>query len=117
MLERRDVEIAHQDAFMALGHAALAEPCLELIDELELVGEFLVDLGVRLVTARRHIEIVNGDGLLAGNRHRDVAAVVLAAERLGRLREEGSLGNDGDAVIALLAELGDMLVARVPDGA
>jgi hypothetical protein len=46
-----------------------------------------------------------------------VAAVVLAAKRLRRLREEGSLRYDGDAVIALLAEFGDMLVPRIPDGA
>ena len=34
---------------MPLGHTVLAEPVLELVDELELVGEFLVDLGIRLI--------------------------------------------------------------------
>ena len=57
-----------------------------LVEEGELVGEFRIDLGVGLVAAGRHVEIVQRDriaqpGALA-ERHRDMAAIGLAAEAL-----------------------------------
>jgi hypothetical protein len=70
------------------------------------VGELHVDGGVRLVAAGRDIEIVHGHriaqpGLLA-ERHRNVAAVGLAAIIVDRDRLERQAREHRDAVIALL---------------
>src|SRR5262245_41747059 len=61
VLERRNVEITDHD------RARVARPQIgtadELVQEAELVREFWIDFGVRLVAARRHIEIVHLDRL------------------------------------------------------
>ena len=57
VLKRRDVEIADQDRG-SRPRLVLRGPVDHFIDEGKLVGEFDIDLGVRLVAARGDVEIV-----------------------------------------------------------
>src|SRR5215213_2365360 len=59
VLERRNVEITNRDRMMSGRHRAVREPPFELVEEAQLVREFGVDLGVRLIPSRWHIEIVD----------------------------------------------------------
>ena len=110
-LVRRDVEIAEEqrrDAGLGLRiHQA------EFLHEVELVAELRIDLRVRLVAAGRDVEIVDADAPVAdGQPRRQVPGVADGAEILAENVLEGPLRDGGDAVIALLAMQGDVLVAE-----
>ncbi len=80
VLERRDVEVADQDR-AARGARLAPNHARHLVEESELVGEFRVERGVGLVAAGGDVEIVDLEPRrLAGERHRDVAAIALVAE-------------------------------------
>ena len=83
------------------GAKSVAEPFGQRREHLELVAELRVQLGVGLVAARRHVEVVQLD--LARQPQAQVPAVVLAApgERLDLV--EGQLREHRHAVIAGLA--------------
>jgi hypothetical protein len=105
VLERRHVEVADQNCALVRGRAQLRH-AVKLVEEGELVGELLVDGRIGLVAAGRHIEIVHRDrvaqaGSLA-ERHRNVAAVGLAAIIVDRDALERQAREHRDAVIALL---------------
>ena len=90
----------------SFGARAQLRHAVQFVEEGELVGELHVDRGVRLVAAGRDIEIVHRDrvaqaGLLA-ERHRDMAAVGLAAIIVDRDALERQAREHRDAVIALL---------------
>ena len=78
-----------------------------LVEEVKLVLEFRIDLGIGLVAAGRHIEIMQRHGLVEAGalaqHHRDMAAIGLAAEVLQIDAVERPAREHGDAVIALLA--------------
>ncbi len=73
------------------------------------MAEFGVDVGVRLVAAGGHIEIVHGEGTVAHiDAGRDVPAVGNVAKAARCDLVERVFGDDGDPVIALLAVNGLM---------
>jgi len=57
VLERGNVQIADQHG--SLGPWLRGEPFCHLVDERQLVGKFIVELGIGLVAAGRHVEIMN----------------------------------------------------------
>ena len=76
---RCDIEIANQNRF-SIGLLAF-EPRLHLVEEGELMGEFLVYLGVWFVAAGRDIEIVDRDiAVPVADRDRRMTGILLAAE-------------------------------------
>ena len=93
-----------------------ARRAAHLVQEGELVGEFLVDVGVGLVAAGGDVEIVQrrrlGKPGLRADRHGDMAAVGLAAEAADVDCVERHPRDDGDAVIALLPVEREMGVAH-----
>src|ERR1044072_1639667 len=105
MLERGHVEVADQDGALAGGRTELLH-AVQFVKEGELVGEFLVDRRIRLVAAGRDVEIMHGDRVaqarLLAERHRDVAAVLLAAIIVDRDALERQAREHRDAVIAPL---------------
>jgi len=102
VLVRGDVEIAADE--LARGKARLGEPVAELGEEIELVAELAVDLGIGLVAAGRNVEIVHGERAAAEiDDGRDVPALLDAAEDATRHVGQRRARDDGDAVIALLA--------------
>ena len=115
VLERRHVEVAHQDgARMRRGSELRADA--HLVEKRQLVGEFGVDPGIGLVAARRHVKIMDRErvaqaGAFAQNR-RDVPAIASLAEDPHAGLVERQPGKHGDPVIALLAVEGRMHVAQ-----
>ena len=93
---RGDVKIADEHRFRT--RPEIGKPARHLVEEIELVGELVVDLRVRFVAAGRHVEIM--DAHAAGQARGDVAAVALLAEAALFDILERQFRNDGDAVIA-----------------
>ena len=84
VLQRRDVEVAHQHRAL-LAWRVVREPLRELVDEGELMREFVVDLGVRLVAARGYIEVVDRQGFAAKiDVGADMAGIAFAAKTAPR---------------------------------
>jgi hypothetical protein len=85
-----------------------------LVDEVELVTEFLVDRPVRLVAAGGYVEIVQAD--LLGRFFKDdremagIADAAIVAPVCQLMQRQA--GDGGDAVIALLAMDGDVFVTQ-----
>ena len=116
VFERRDIEIADDDAIAAARHRAIGEPVFEFVDELQLVGEFLVDRGVGFIAAGRHIEIVNDDRCRAAETAEIWRQSSLPQKcRTGYVLERQPR-HDGDAVIAGLPALGDVGIAELLQG-
>ena len=63
--------------------ASAFRPAFHFVEEFELVVELLIDRGIRLIATCRDIEIVQHEGMLAFDHSRNMAAIILAAERLG----------------------------------
>src|SRR6202035_1040964 len=82
----------------------------------ELVGELDVDLGIGLIAARRHVEVMHYRGIaqarLLAECHPDMPAVGLAAEIALVDRVERYARDDRDAVVALLPVERDVVVAE-----
>ncbi|CDX46437.1 hypothetical protein MPLDJ20_90013 [Mesorhizobium plurifarium] len=115
MLLRRDVQVADQDRcgrfIRARRHG------VHLVDEIELVAEFAVDLRVRLVAAGRDVEIMHQHRFAARlHPDRQMPAVVDLAETPLFHQLDRAAGDGGDAVIALLTVEQDVLVARLAEG-
>ena len=111
--KRRNIEVADEDG---AGPGDLRHDPPHLADEGKLVREFRVDLGVGLVAAGRHVEIMDGDRFSAMlDRCGDVAGVVLAAELPAVDAAERPTRDDGDAVIALLTVHCDVAVAGLAE--
>ena len=115
VLERRDVEVAHENrSGRVIGVGADG---IHLGDEIELVPEFPVDDRIGLVAAGRDIEIVQQDGRIAGRKaHRKMPAVLDLAEAPALDRLDRPARDRGDAVIALLPVHSDVLVTEPPEG-
>ncbi len=112
---RGDVEIAANQ--LAGFEALVAEPVFQLVEEVEFVPEFRVDLGVGLVAAGGNVDRVDRQRSAAPfDAGRDVAAVLYLAEDPARDIGERKARDDGDAVIALLAVHRVMGIARVGEG-
>src|SRR3984957_646863 len=80
------------------------------------MGELDVDLGVRLVAARRDIKIVKFEPLrLAAQDDMQMARVALGAKVPFGEGCERHARNDRDAVVTLLPVDRDMGIARVPE--
>ena len=114
VLEGRDVEVADQDRRRGIGPAPPA-PLPQLPQELQLVGEFVVELLVRHIAACRDIEIMDRDARggfgVRRESHGNVTGIRPAAHfHHGPLRK-GKTGQDRDAVIALLTRMNDMVIA------
>ena len=110
-----DVEIAAQKRRNVRLAACPHAP--HLLDEGELVGEFRIDLRVRLVAAGRYIEIVDADlGSVDIDPHGEMTRIADLAEILPDDVLEGPLRKGRDAVIALLPMNGDVLIAQRPEG-
>ena len=108
-LQRRHVEVADQD-HLAPAQAGGLGPGCHLAQELELVGELVVALRVRLVAALGHVEAVHlGPARQAGE---GVAPVIPAAPGAGAGLVELDPRQDGDAVVALLAVDHEMGIAE-----
>ncbi len=97
----RDVEVAQQDG-AALVVALGREPVGQGVDHVELVAELGVLVRVRDVAAGRDVEVVQLD--VAGQADDRVAALVDAAPVMGVAVGERHFRQNGDAVIAFLAE-------------
>src|SRR5262249_56057779 len=87
-----------------------------LVEERKLVREFRIELAVRQVAARGHIEIVYRDriaqsGAFAEHR-RDVSAIALAAEDLHLEALEGNARDDRHPMVALLSVERDVFIAE-----
>ena len=114
-----DVEVADQDARPPRRVAGDA-PGADGVEELQLVGEFRIGLGIGDVAAGRDVEIMDGDAgcgtgaLIEHDGH--VAGVIALAHRHCLLLGEGQLRDDGDAIIALVADEGLMDIARLRKG-
>ncbi len=88
MLQRRDIEIAHQhDGIAVLRFCVLANQFSHLVQEVELVGELDVELGIGNVAAGGDIEIVQLHAIRQGHAH--VAGMAFAAEILHAGLAEG----------------------------
>src|SRR5579863_3249427 len=113
VLERRDVEIADQDSALR-GNLGDPRPFLELIEEGELVGEFLIDGRIGLVAAGRHVEImhVQAIGAVAAEGDAHVTGVALVAKSALFVLLDRNARDDRDAVVALLAVDRDVPVAK-----
>ena len=107
VLARRDVEVADEDR--ALGRDR-REPGAELGEEVELVGELRVQPRVGQVAAGRDVEVVHDRA--RRQPRRDVARVAAGAEVAMPDLLERQAGEDGDAVVGLLAADDDMAVAE-----
>ena len=115
VLERRHIEIAHQNGALGFRRTQVRMRA-HLVQKRKLMLEFRIDLGIRLVAARRHVEIMQRDWIAQrcalAQRHRDMAAVGLAAEALHVNALERQAREHGDAVIALLPVERGVLVAE-----
>ncbi len=111
MLQRRDIEIAQQHHRIVLLRFARGEEFLHAFQEVQLVGELVVGLGIGNVAARRHIEIVQLDAILQGHAH--VAGMAVTAEILHAGLAEGRFRKHRHAVIGLLAVNGLVGVAQL----
>ena len=88
--QRRDVQIAHQHG-APLRIEVGAKPFGQRRQELEFVGEFGVDFGIRNAAAGRHIQVVQLE--LARKPQAQVPTVVLAAPGDRFASSSGSLEN------------------------
>ena len=88
--------------------ACLAEPLGKLIEELKLVSEFLVDLGIRQITAGRYVKVVDQDRHIAGDPDGNMPRVTLAAELTLRYLVKRYPENDSHTMITGLAMVGDV---------
>ena len=111
-LERRDIEVADHHAARA-AVAPVLPPAGHLLKKLQLVGELVVDLRVRLVAAGRHVEIVDFDARHGGER---VAPVRAPAPVARAALLDGQAGEDRNAVIGLDAVEHRMAVAERMEG-
>src|SRR3984885_1122538 len=116
VFKRRDVEIADQDR--SLGRRPLMPgPIHHFVDEGELMGELDINLGVRLVAARRDIKIVNFEPLrLAAQDDMEMTSVAFGAKVSLGEGGEGHARNDRDPVIALLSVDRYMGIACLTEG-
>src|SRR5690606_19049137 len=109
-----DIEIADENR-LPVGLGA-AQPGFHLVNEGELVGEFLVDRRVRLVAAGGYVEIMDEDVAVAvADEGGGVARVALAAEAAKIRTDKGQARDGGDAVIALLAVDQDVPIAAIDE--
>ena len=114
VFQRRDIEVADQDRRRS--GAMLGPKLLHLLDELQLVGEFRIDRRVRLVAARRHVEVLDGDRLAADSHGRaDVPAILDIAPGARHLLGQRQARDRRHAVISLLAVDRDVLVPRLAE--
>ena len=95
----RDIQIPHQHSFR-LRVASVAKPAGELLEELELVGELVVDRGVGDIPAGGDIEVVQ---FHPADHRRDVAGVPPLAPVASAGLLQGQLRQDGHPVVALHA--------------
>ena len=117
VLKRRDVEIADQDR-RSRPRLVLRGPVDHFIDEGKLMGEFDIDLGVRLVAARRDVEIMQFKTMrLSAEDDMQMTGVALGAKVPFGETGERNARNDRNPVIALLPVDRDMGVAGVPERA
>src|SRR6266851_3454451 len=111
--ERRDVEVADDDHRL-LRVALGAEPCGDLVEELQLVREFRVDIRIGDVAAGGDVDVVQLDA--AGQRDHAVAAILALAPALRAALVDFDARDDGDAVIALHAVHELVLVSQRVEG-
>ena len=104
IFERRHIQVAHDDGVTPRQIAA--QPARHLVEEIELVGEFVICFTIRFVAAGGHIKIMHGDGVsprvARREGHGDMARVALFAELALVDGFEGNARGDAHAVIALL---------------
>lgn len=92
---------------------------LHFTQKSQLMGKFLIDIGVGLIAAGRHIEIMHGNRLglwPALHRHRNMATVALAAIIDYFTGDDCVFGQGGNPVIPLNAVLGNMAETRFGKG-
>ena len=97
----------------------IGSPADHILEVAQFVVEFLVLFGVGDIAAGGNVEIMDGEarglaGLLA-QRDADMAAIALVGEIMRLGTGEGQARENGNAVIALLAVHGDVLVSELAE--
>ena len=98
--------------FLALPRMA-PEPRIHRLEEIELVAELLVERGIGKIAARRHVDVVQHDrACVSVERDGEMPRMAAPANVAALVKREGEAGENGDAVIALLAGYRDVREAQ-----